>query len=164
MYFPMYIEMKNRKVLVAGAGKIASRRIKTLFRFGADIIVVAPKLSTTVLELSGHPVQKESGGRVQVFQRKYRTEDLVGIEMVIAATDSQEVNRKIFLECRKRGISVNVADDHTLCDFYFPSVIVTEDVAIGISSGGKNPGKTSEVRKKIEELFHAEKQSLYEQK
>lgn len=160
----MYIDIKNRKVLVAGGGKIASRRIKTLYRFGADIIVVAPKLSSAVVELSGHPAQKESEGRVQVIQRKYRTEDLKGIEMVIAATDSPEVNRKICLECRKRGISVNVADDHTLCDFYFPSVIMTEDTVIGISSGGENPGKTREFRKKIEKLLHAEKHSLYEQK
>ena len=51
--------------------------------------------------------------------------------------------------CRKRGIPVNVADDKTLCDFYFPALVLTDDVVIGIGSGGENPGRVKEVRKRI---------------
>ena len=48
-----------------------------------------------------------------------------------------------------------MADDRALCDFYFPSVVMTDDAAIGISSGGDAPGRTKEIRGKIERALGA---------
>lgn len=43
-YFPVFIDMEGRLVLVAGGGRIALRRVRTLLRFGAKIRVIAPRL------------------------------------------------------------------------------------------------------------------------
>ena len=41
-YFPLFIDLWKKKVLVAGAGKVAERRVRVLLAFGADVTVAAP--------------------------------------------------------------------------------------------------------------------------
>lgn len=145
-YFPVFINMAGRLVLVAGGGRIALRRVMTLLQFGAQIRVVAPEFCEELTEL-------EKAGGIHAEHRTYQPGDIQGAAFVIAATDSREVNRQIREECRTEGIPVNVSDDRDLCDFYFPSVVMTEEAVIGISSGGDAPGRTKEIRRKIEETL-----------
>ena len=144
-YFPMFIDLTDRKIFVAGGGRIARRRIEALVKFGADIHVAAPQVCPEIALLAEE-------GKIKILLREYRPSDLDGMEFAIAATDDREVNRAVYAECRKRGIPVNVADDKTLCDFFFPALVLTDDVVIGIGSGGESPGRVKEVRQRIEKL------------
>ena len=144
-YFPMFIDLTDRKIFVAGGGRIARRRIEALVKFGADIHVAAPQVCPEIALLAEE-------GKIKILLREYRPSDLDGMEFAVAATDDREVNRAVYAECRKRGIPVNVADDKTLCDFYFPALVLTDDLVIGIGSGGKSPGRVKEVRQRIEKL------------
>ena len=144
-YFPMFIDLTDRKIFVAGGGRIARRRIEAFVKFGADIHVAAPQVCPEIALLAEE-------GKIKILLREYRPSDLDGMEFAIAATDDREVNRAVYAECRKRGIPVNVADDKTLCDFYFPALVLTDDVVIGIGSGGESPGRVKEVRQRIEKL------------
>ena len=144
-YFPMFIDLTDRKIFVAGGGRIARRRIEALVKFGADIHAAAPQVCPEIALLAGE-------GKIKILLREYRPSDLDGMEFAVAATDDREVNRAVYAECRKRGIPVNVADDKTLCDFYFPALVLTDDLVIGIGSGGESPGRVKEVRQRIEKL------------
>lgn len=144
-YFPMFIDLTDRKIFVAGGGRIARRRMEALVKFGADIHVTAPQVCPEIALLAEE-------GKIKTILREYRPSDLDGMDFAIAATDDREVNRAVYEECRKRGIPVNVADDKTLCDFYFPALVLTDDVVIGIGSGGESPGRVKEVRQRIEKL------------
>ena len=145
-YFPMFIDLTDKKILVAGGGTIALRRIRTLLKFRADIRVIAPELCEELAQL-------ESEGKISAERREYRTPDIDGVYIVLAATDDHEVNRRIWEECRAAGVTVNVADDRSLCDFYFPSIVMTEDTVIGVNCGGEDHAKVKETRIKIEEMF-----------
>ena len=144
-YFPMFIDLTDRKIFVAGGGRIARRRMEALVKFGADIHVTAPQVCPEIALLAEE-------GKIKTILRESRPPDLDGMEFAIPATDDREVNRAVYEECRKRGIPVNVADDKTLCDFYFPALVLTDDVVIGIGSGGESPGRVKEVRQRIEKL------------
>jgi len=144
-YFPMFIDLTDRKIFVAGGGRIARRRIEALVKFGADIHVTAPRVCPKIALLAEE-------GKIETVLREYRPSDLDGMDFAIAATDDREVNRAVYAECRKKGIPVNVADDKTFCDFYFPALVLTDNVVIGIGSGGESPGKVKEVRQRIEKL------------
>ena len=145
-YFPMFIDLTDKKILVAGGGTIALRRIRTLLKFRADIRVIAPELCEELVQL-------EEEGKIAAERREYCTSDIDGVYIVLAATDDHELNRRIWEECRTAGITVNVADDRSLCDFYFPSIVMTEDTVIGINCGGEDHAKVKETRIKIEEMF-----------
>ena len=144
-YFPMFIDLTDKKILVAGGGTIALRRVRTLRKFGAHIHVVAPEFC----EELGH---MEEEGKITAERRAYRTGDIDGAQIVLAATDDHAVNRKIWEECRAAGVIVNVADDKKLCDFYFPAVVMTGDTVIGINCGGMDHAKVKETRIKIEKV------------
>ena len=103
-YFPLYIDISRKDILVAGAGKIALRRIKTLLKFESHITVVGKEVHQELCFLA------ESTDCIRVIQRQFEPEDLEGRDMVFACTDSRDVNREIVKACRKRGILVNAAD------------------------------------------------------
>lgn len=142
-HFPLYVDITKKHILVVGAGNIALRRIRTLLKFDTNITVTAPKIHPEILALAD---------RISVIRREYRTEDLSGRDMVLACTDSGEVNRRIAAECREREILVNAADHKELCDFYFPSVIVKDEVVIGINAGGKDHKAVKETREYLEKM------------
>ena len=145
MYFPLFVDISEKKILVVGAGNIAARRIVTLQMFTEQIFVVAPDVCPAIDKLG-----KEE--KVILSRREFRESDLEEKEIVLAATDNPEVNFHIWKACKKRGILVNVSDRKELCDFYFPSIAKKEDIIIGLNSSGTSPGKVKEIRKKIEKL------------
>lgn len=139
----MFIDLTGKRVLVAGGGNIALRRVRTLQKFGADIYVVAPELCRELEEM-------ERERTITALHREYRSGDIDKAQIVLAATDSSAVNRKIWKDCRAAAVTVNVADDRKLCDFYFPSVVVTDDTVIGINCGGEDHRKVKDTRIAIE--------------
>lgn len=155
-YFPLFVDINDKQVTVVGGGKIATRRIHTLLSFGAKIKIISPLLCDELRKIIEKYQNEEKSNKIMVLEREYRDGDIKGAVMVIAATDDKNVNRLVREACESEKIPVNVIDDQRQCDFYFPSVVKTEQVVIGINSGGENPGYVKKVRKDIEKLFHAE--------
>ena len=120
-YFPMFVDLSGRQVTVVGGGSVALRRSETLLYFGVDIKVIAPEIRSEFYRL-------DSEGKVVLCNREYQEGDAKGADLVIAASNCREVNRRVYEECQKAHIPVNTADDRELCDFYFPSVVLTEDI------------------------------------
>ena len=147
-YFPMFVDISEKEIVVVGGGNIAARRVKTLLLFTDHITVIAPRLHDSLAEL-------EAEGRITCLHRAYREGDISKAHIVLAATDDEEVNRNIGEECNVLGqrcgrkILFNTADDRTLCDFYFPAVVQSDDIVRGINSGGKNPAKVKEIRRRL---------------
>ncbi|MEY8390226.1 bifunctional precorrin-2 dehydrogenase/sirohydrochlorin ferrochelatase [Lachnospiraceae bacterium] len=142
-YFPLFINMKDKQILVFGGGRIASRRVKALLEFGARVHVVAPQITEELKELA---VQQQG---LRLSCRKYRPSELEEEDFVLAATDDEEVNTTIFRECRHKGIPVNVASDQEKCDFYFPGIVKQGEITVGVTTGGSNHRKAAEVTESI---------------
>lgn len=155
-YFPLFVEIQDKPVTVIGGGKIAARRVRTLLAFGAKIRIISPQICDELRDVIGNIENGDENHRIAVLKRKYQDGDIHDSMLVIAATDDRDVNRLVKKACAKEKVPVNVIDDRRLCDFYFPSVVKTENVVIGINSGGTDPGYVKEVRKSIEKLLNAE--------
>lgn len=136
--FPLFVQMKGRKVLVVGAGKIASRRAEILAEFGADIQVVAPSGSELMERLWRE-------GAVAWERREFRPEDVEARDMALAATSDAKLNTQIVSMCRERGILVNHAGDKSQCDFYFPGIAREGGIVVGVTTSGKDPGLAREI-------------------
>ena len=130
--FPLFLDISDKKILVYGAGRIASRRVETLLAFASSLTVFAPEASETVRN-----AWKE--GKLSYQQRVYEPgtipEDAF---FVLAATDNAAVNEAIWQECRKKKILVNVCSNREHCDFQFPGVALKDDLVIGINAGGSD--------------------------
>ena len=141
----MYVDLSDSKVLVFGAGKIATRRISVLNEFCSDITVIADNFSCEAKDLGKNE-------KIKTVCRKYAEGDCDGFDIVIAATDNRKVNHSIFEECREKHISVNVCDCKEECSFYFPSIISDENVVVGVTASGYDHKRTKYVADNIRKL------------
>ena len=147
-FFPMFVDLSDKKIVVVGGGNIATRRIKTLLQFTRNITAVAPK---TTMEL--HELGKT--GFVNLINRPVKRSDFAMAFMVIAATNDWKLNDEIYRVCKEQGIYVNVADDKSKCDFYFPGIYMQDEVVVGITASGLNHKKARRVRVAIQEAMEA---------
>ena len=145
-FFPMFVDLSDKKIVVVGGGNIATRRIKTLLQFTRNI--TAPK---TTMEL--HELGK--AGFVNLINRPVKRSDFAMAFMVIAATNDWKLNDEIYRVCKEEGIYVNVADDKSKCDFYFPGIYMQDEVVVGITASGLNHKKARKVRVAIQEAMEA---------
>ena len=147
-YFPMFVDISTKRILVIGGGKIAARRVRTLLKFAEHIEVTAPEICEE--EKKEVPQAVWSSRKVLEEDLKDTSDFLNGADIVLTATDDRELNQKIVSACRMRKILVNTADDKSLCDFYFPAVTEKDGVVIGMNSGGKSPKTVRKVREYLE--------------
>lgn len=143
-YFPMFVSLSGKRVLVIGAGAIAARRIGALLPFGPRIDVVAPGAKPEVSAAA-------EAGRLRWQQRPFEPADLDGAELVLAATDDPALNARVAALCRERHVPVNVASDKALCDFFFPGIAMDGDLVVGVTASGKNHRRAREAAERIRE-------------
>jgi precorrin-2 dehydrogenase len=141
-YYPIFLDLKDRPVLVAGAGKVALRKTRGLLEAGARVTVVAPDV---LPEFETLPVR--------IHRRPFRAADLAGATLVFAATDDRAVNRRIGVAAKGRGIFANIADSASECDFIVPARVRRGDVQFAISTGGRSPRLSVELRRILEAVL-----------
>lgn len=107
-YFPFYIDIKDKKILVVGGGKVALRKVEKLLQFEPKITVVAPFICDEIRKLG-----------VSIIERKFIDSDIDNIFCAISATDDEVVNGHIFKLCSEKNILVNTVDDKDKCGFIF---------------------------------------------
>jgi len=138
-FFPLSMDMKDLKVLLVGGGTIASEKLEKLLDFTQDITVIANDLSDPV-----HTYIREYA--LSFYQRAYKKGDIEGFDMVIIATDTQDLHQEIYEESRGESILVNSVDNMKYCDFIFPSYIKKGDLTIAFSTGGASPAFAKHLR------------------
>jgi len=146
LFFPLFIDLTEKHIVVIGAGKIASRRICSLLEFTGKITVVAPEISDEINEMSGN----ES---IRILNREFEENDLEGADFVLAVTDDRELNQKIAVLCRGKKIPVNVSHDKSLCDFYFPGIVRRDHVVVGVTASGSNHSQARTITEKIRKVL-----------
>lgn len=139
-YFPAFIEIENHPVLVVGGGRTALKKIEVLLEFKADITVIASEFI--------EEIQKMDSQLVKRLEKPFQVSDVEGMHIVVAATESKEVNHVIAEVCRERKILVNAVDQASDCTFIFPSYIKQGEVVAAFSSGGKSPVVTQYLKEK----------------
>lgn len=148
-YYPVFLLLRERPCLIIGGGEVAERKTLSLLEAGADVTVVSPTLSPKLAELAR--TQK-----VRHLPRTFEEHDLAGIFLVVAATDSPEINTSVARVCRKKHVLVNVASPPEESSFIVPSVVERGDLVIAISTSGDSPGLSKRIRRELEERYGRE--------
>ncbi|MBI4304097.1 MAG: bifunctional precorrin-2 dehydrogenase/sirohydrochlorin ferrochelatase [Chloroflexi bacterium] len=153
VYYPMFLNITGKSCVVVGGGEVALRKVKILLEHGAKVEVISPELCPELEKLARTDT-------VKVLQREYRARDLNGAFIAIAATDNDEVNRKVVQEARERTVLLNVVDKPEDCDFIVPSYLRRGDVTIAVSTGGRSPALARKLRTELEKDFGEEYAAL----
>ena len=148
-YFPMFVDLSDKKVVVLGAGTIAKRRIRSMIEFTDHLVVIAPEVNPELRQL-------EEEGKLMILRKPYDPEDICDAALVIAATNDKKINQEIYDDCQSMGIPVNVYKDKSRCDFYFPGLITQGSLVVGVNSNGREKKQSKEAVEKIRRLLEEE--------
>lgn len=132
--------------VVVGAGEVATRKVALLREAGARVTVVAPALVEALAGLARE-------GLIVHVARPFRAEDVNAQHVVIAATDSEQVNRAVAEACHAQRIPVNVVDTPELCSFVMPSIVDRSPLLVAVSTGGASPVLARLIRTKLETII-----------
>ena len=149
--YPINLNIKGRRCLVVGGGRVALRKVRGLLDAGANVHVVSPEIDPRIMELS-----------VGAEPRPFAESDTVGAVLVIAATDDPAVNKRVARAAEERGVPVNVVDVPELCSFFLPAVVRRGGLAISVSTSGASPALARDIRKKLEKEFGPEYEAYLE--
>lgn len=147
--YPVFLDLSNKLCLVVGGGQVAERKTNSLLECHAKVKLVSPQVSATIKEWADKEI-------IELLQREYQIDDLQGVWLVFAATDSQQLNKQISQDCYERNLPTNVVNDPDKGDFFVPSVIRRGKLAIAVSTGGASPLLAARIRRQLESQFGPE--------
>lgn len=130
---------------MVGGGAIAERKVASLLQAGAAVKVVSPAVTPRLAAYA-------AAGRIGLVRRRYRTGDLRGAFLAIAATADDRVNEKV--SCDAPGL-INVVDNPELANFIVPAVVSRGPLLIAVSTSGASPALARTIRKELERLYGA---------
>ena len=151
MWFPLFINLENKKVLVIGGGKIASKKIRKILEYGADITVVTEDVAEKGL-LQLENIKIESNRKIE--NNKSKIEKLVkGYFLVIAATDNEELNENVARICDSNGILINNVSSKIKMNAMFGGIVKNDEFQIAVSTGGKNCKRSRAMKSEIQKIL-----------
>ena len=146
-YFPFYIDLKKKSVLLIGGGEVAERKLDLLIKAKANVTLISPETTLYILDIA-------EKNNIKIINEEYSSQYLdKKYSFVIAATNNEKLNKSIALDANKNNILVNVVDRPEICDFIFPSILERGDITVSVSTGGASPVLARMLRTKLETMI-----------
>jgi len=145
-FYPLFLEMNQRRCAVVGGGAVAERKVEGLLSAGAGVTIISPAITEGLRDLLAR-------GAIGHVAREYRSGDLAGYDLVFVAADDAQVNAAVCRDARPQDVWVNSADDPDHCDFILPAVIRRGNLMVAVSTGGASPAATRAIREELEGYF-----------
>jgi siroheme synthase-like protein len=141
-FMPLAIDVKGKKILLIGGGRIAYHKILSLQQYADNIQVVA-------LEVS----EKIKAAGITYQEKPYDPADLYGSTLVYACTNIPELNEKVLTDAHELGILVNVVDNPSLCDFVSPAIYRRKYLSVAVTSNAQDVYESIELRNRIKSFL-----------
>ncbi|MHB8618369.1 MAG: precorrin-2 dehydrogenase/sirohydrochlorin ferrochelatase family protein [Chloroflexota bacterium] len=131
-YYPVFLRLEGRLVLVVGGGVVAERKIRSLLDCAARVRAVTLEATPAMYDLAERH-------DIELILDTYDRRHLDGAFLAVASTNDAAVNRQVFTDAEARGLPCNVVDVPELCSFIVPATVTQGDLTIAISTNGKSP-------------------------
>lgn len=148
--FPLFLKLTGRRVLLVGAGVVATEKLRHLLEAGAAVTVVAPDIATAI---AAQPVT--------IVRRGFEPADLDDAWLVIAAAP-HAVNRAVAIAAAERQIFVNAVDDPASASAYAAAVLRREQLTVAISTAGEAPALAGLFREALDALLPRDLKAWFE--
>jgi uroporphyrin-III C-methyltransferase/precorrin-2 dehydrogenase/sirohydrochlorin ferrochelatase len=146
--FPLFLSLQDRRTLIVGGGEAAARKAELLLSAGAQVALIA---ETVVGEIA----QLIADGRVSWAGHAFDDAELLGMSLVIVASDDDLLQARVSFAAQRRCIPVNVVDRPALSSFIMPAIVDRGPITVAISTGGAAPALARRLRAEIERALPA---------
>lgn len=144
MLYPLFLNLRARRVAVFGGGRVALRKVKMLLACGARVEVVSRDYAS-----SWKTLRRRHAKQLRIYNVGKAGAVLKKAELAFVASSDSAWNKKLAAACRRRKIWVNVADEPALCDFYAAAHLRKGDLQVAISTGGRSPLLARRLREEL---------------
>jgi precorrin-2 dehydrogenase/sirohydrochlorin ferrochelatase len=141
-YYPLFLDLTGRRVVVVGGGRVAERKVRQLLDCRAEITLISP-IATPRLQ-AWH-----RAGRLRWQKRCYRRSDLRGAWLAVSATDQSSVSRQVATDGARRKIWTNMVDDPGRSSVIAPAWFRRGALVIAFSTGGASPALAQQLRRRL---------------
>lgn len=136
---PVMLNVRGRRCVIVGGGRVALRRLGSLLAAGAQVEVIAPEVEAAI----------EALAEVKVHRRAWCPGDLDGAKLVVIATSDAVVNAAAAKEAAQAGALVNRADDPAVGDVSIPAHASDGLVTIAVHTGGASAAAAAAIRREL---------------
>jgi precorrin-2 dehydrogenase/sirohydrochlorin ferrochelatase len=147
-YFPAFLQLEGKRILLVGGGRIAAEKLEKLLDFSKAITIVAAEANEGLERMAREHC-------LTLLLRPYRSGEALEYDLVVVATDTVELHRRIFEETRSSRVLVNSVDDTRYCDFIFPSYVKQGDLTVAFSTSGSSPALAKHIRRWFQQILPA---------
>ncbi|MGJ8670469.1 MAG: siroheme synthase CysG [Oceanococcus sp.] len=147
-FFPLFVRLSGREVLIVGGGAVAARKARLLLKSNARIRLLSPDLAEETQALLAE-------AQVSWMQSGFQVEHFGEPALVIAASDDAALNRQVASLAQSRNVPVNVVDDAHSSSVIMGAIVDRSPVVVALSSGGTAPVLARRLRDQIEKLLPA---------
>jgi len=146
--YPIFLKMSQLQTLIVGGGNVALEKLTFLLKSSPDakVTMVAPFFKDETKKLADR-------FDVKCIAIAYDEAFLCDKDLIIAATNKTEINKRIYNDAKRRNLLINVADTPELCDFYLGGIVTKGNIKIAISTNGKSPTMAKRLRQFFEAVI-----------
>jgi siroheme synthase-like protein len=149
--YPIFLKLHTLNMLIVGAGEVGYEKLSFILKSSPDanIKMVAPWINPEIEEL----LEKLPQHRVQIIRKPFESTDVEGMDLVIAATNLNDLNLEVRRVAKAAGKLINVADTPDQCDFYLGSIVTRGNLKVAISTNGQSPTFAKRFRQVLEDIL-----------
>lgn len=133
VFYPISLQIRGKRIIIVGGGKVAERKLKGLLEGGADNVTLVSPHAVSDIEAWA------AEGKVSRVCREFADSDLEGAFLAFAAAGDESVNEAVAAAAERLGILCNRADAGDQSDFMTSAVVRRGELAISITAGGASP-------------------------
>jgi len=143
--YPIFLNIKGKKCVIIGGGKVGERKAKRLIREKANVLVISESFV---------PYFYKRKNLVSLVKKRYSYGDIPKDSfLVFECTGDKEVAHTVFKECKEKGSIFSSATLPEISDFFVPSSLRYGGMEIAISTYGKSSSVSRALREKIKSLL-----------
>jgi len=144
--YPIALDLRERRVLVAGGGPVGERKVRGLLLAQAAVVVVSPSVTPGLAALA-------ADGRITHHARPVEAADVDGARLVFVATNDPAANAMLVAEARARGILVDDAAGGGFSDFATAAAYRTGPLTFAVDTSGLSPSFSRRLIRELSERF-----------
>lgn len=148
-YMPIFLEVKDKKFLIVGGGRVATEKIKRILKFSYNITVISPEI-TEELE----SIIKENS--LNYIKSPYTSDIIKDYDIIIVAVSDTNLQKVIYNDAKRENKLCNTVDVIGESDFIFPSVVKKGNLIVAFSTSGSSPALAKYLRVYFEQVIPGE--------
>lgn len=145
-FFPMFLKMAGRRVVIAGGGEQAAQKARLVLKTEAALTLLAPELEDELQALVDE-------GRAHHHPGPITAAEFADTALVFIATGCPGLDTSLHAIAKDAGAVVNVVDQPDLCDATTPSIVDRDPVVVAIGTEGTAPVLARRLKTDLETML-----------